>query len=174
METNEVTCHSNYKTLVLFAFLSSKASFNSLGASGRQAARTRLLLVNREDSGQSVSAPVTRLLDPWGESSNVSRNEVSAATGLSGLTGGGCGGWGDALELQGCGGACIKGRCFCTEGTASTFSLGNHLELLPSVPLSLKNGCNLRKLCSWQAILLESEGSLIFFSYVSSWKGTSF
>lgn len=47
-------------------------------------------------------------------------------------------------------------------------SLGNHLELLPIALLSHKNGYNLRKLCSWQAIILESEGSLMFFSYVSS------
>lgn len=51
---------------------------------------------------------------------------------------------------------------------AALLSLGNPLELLPSAPLSHKNGCNLRKLCSRQAILLESEGSLIFFSYISS------
>lgn len=72
------------------------------------------------------------------------------------------------MTLSGYGGGCIDGRCFCTRETATVFILENHLEQLPSAPLSHKNRCNLRKLCFWQAILLESEGSLMFSSYASS------
>lgn len=80
----------------------------------------------------------------------------------------------DAMMLSGYGGDYIEGRGFPTKETATVLSRENHLELLPRAPLSHKNGCNLRKLCTWQGILLESEGSLIFFSYVSSWMETSF
>jgi hypothetical protein len=64
------------------------------------------------------------------------------------------------MKCEGCGGNGMKGRCFCMEGTSRL--AGNRLELLPSAPLSSENGCNLRKLCSRQAILLEYEGCLVF------------